>query len=108
MKPIPLLAACALTAAAATAQTAEAQTVEAPPAAATAASSPIGGATRHWLALQRGGGQAGTAHPVSGEVATLVYRRYLDSFRAPSSAPAATAGAATGTTSARGNAGRSH
>lgn len=104
MKSIPLLAACALTAAAATAQT-----VEAPPAAAAApgASSPIGGATRHWLALQRGGSHAGTAHPVSGEVATLVYRRYLDSFRAPGGSPAATAGAATGTTSSSGDAGRS-
>lgn len=105
MKSIFLLAACALGAA-----TATAQTVESPPAAAPAApaaSSPIGGATRHWLALQRGGSQAGTAHPVSGEVATLVYRRYLDSFRAPGSSPAATAGAATGTTSSSGDAGRS-
>lgn len=114
MKSILLLAACALAAAAATAQTIEAP--PAPPAAATATAptataSPIGEATRHWLALQRSGSQAGTAHPVSGEVATLVYRRYLDSFRAPHSAPTATSSTPTstppGTTGASGDAGRS-
>lgn len=81
MTPLPLLLACA----AATLTTALARAEPAPAAAApaAAASSPIGPATRQWLDLQRSGAQAGTAHPVPGEVATLAYRRYLDSLRAP-------------------------
>lgn len=44
---------------------------------------PLGAATRDWLALQRSGRAAGTAHPVPGEIATLTWRRYVDSFRQP-------------------------
>jgi hypothetical protein len=47
----------------------------------------IGPSTRRWLELQRSNAQAGRAHPMDGEVAHLVYRRYLDSFRSPVAAP---------------------
>ena len=89
MIPLPLLLACA--AATLTAVARAEPGAEAAPAA--AASSPIGPATRQWLELQRSGAQPGTAHPVPGDVATLVYRRYLDGLRAPA-AGGATAGTA--------------
>lgn len=89
MTPLPLLLACA-----AATLTAVARAEPAAAAAPAAASSPIGPATRQWLELQRSGAQPGTAHPVPGEVATLVYRRYLDGLRAP-----AAGGASPGTAS---------
>lgn len=49
--------------------------VAAPPA-------PSGSSTRDWLALQRSG-RAGSAHPIPGEIATLSWRRHVDSFRQP-------------------------
>ncbi|RYY82987.1 MAG: DUF3613 domain-containing protein [Comamonadaceae bacterium] len=42
----------------------------------------VGATTREWLALQRSG-RAGASHPIPGEIATLSWRRYLESFRQP-------------------------
>jgi hypothetical protein len=43
--------------------------------------SEIGHATRAWLALQRSNAEAAPAIAMTGAEATLMYRRYLDSFR---------------------------
>jgi hypothetical protein len=86
MIPLPLLLACAAATLTAVAR-AEPGATAAP---AAAASSPIGPSTRQWLELQRSGAQPGTAHPVPGEVATLVYRRYLEGLRAPAAGTAST------------------
>lgn len=50
-----------------------------------AAGKPAGGAdTRAWLELQASGSAAvGAAQPMPGEVADLVYQRYLNSFKYP-------------------------
>lgn len=39
--------------------------------------------TRTWLELQRSGSSAAPGKPVSGAVASRVYKRYLDSFSHP-------------------------
>ncbi|KAF1039305.1 MAG: hypothetical protein GAK33_01892 [Burkholderia lata] len=36
---------------------------------------------KEWLAMQRGNRAAAPAQPVLGDVASLVYQRYLDSFK---------------------------
>ncbi len=44
----------------------------------------VGEATSHLLALQRSGAAASpTARPIAGDVASLSYQRYLDSFTHP-------------------------
>lgn len=42
-----------------------------------------GRGTRDWLALQREGTRAGAAQPLPGPAATLLYQRYLNSFKNP-------------------------
>lgn len=62
-----------------------AATVVAPAAAGddrSAAYSP-GSVTRDWLRLQREGSSAGAAQPLPGAAATLLYQRYLNSFKNP-------------------------
>ncbi|HZR37148.1 MAG TPA: DUF3613 domain-containing protein [Nevskia sp.] len=84
----------------------------APAAAAPAASAPaagqgFGSQTRYWLATQTSGAYAVTdPRPMSGEAATLVYQRYLNSFTHPiperySSDSFTTSGGGTGSGSAR-------
>ncbi|TCJ17971.1 DUF3613 domain-containing protein [Parasulfuritortus cantonensis] len=43
----------------------------------------IGGSTERMLELQREGSAAGTLNPVSGDVASASYKRYLESFDKP-------------------------
>ncbi|WP_175849572.1 DUF3613 domain-containing protein [Burkholderia cepacia] len=43
--------------------------------------SDIDHSTREWLAMQRDNRAAGPTQPVLGDVASLVYQRYLDSFK---------------------------
>lgn len=43
--------------------------------------SDVGRSTRDWLAMQRDNRAAAPTQPVSGDVASLVYQRYLDSFK---------------------------
>lgn len=44
----------------------------------------VGDATQRLFALQRDGGAASpTPRPIAGDVATLSYQRYLDSFKRP-------------------------
>jgi mannose/fructose/N-acetylgalactosamine-specific phosphotransferase system component IIC len=59
----------------ASAATAYAQDVAGPHA------SEIDHSTREWLALQRDNRVAAPTQPVLGDVASLVYQRYLDSFK---------------------------
>lgn len=42
-----------------------------------------GSITRDWLRLQREGRSAGAAQPLPGAAATLLYQRYLNSFKNP-------------------------
>lgn len=42
-----------------------------------------GSVTRDWLRLQREGGSAGAAQGLPGDAATLIYQRYLNSFKNP-------------------------
>ncbi|HWY26179.1 MAG TPA: DUF3613 domain-containing protein [Nevskia sp.] len=54
------------------------------PAAAPAAGQGFGSQTRYWLATQTSGASSATdARPMPGEVASLVYQRYLNSFTHP-------------------------
>ena len=54
------------------------------PAAAPAAGQGFGSQTRYWLATQASGASSeNEARPMPGEVATLVYQRYLNSFTHP-------------------------
>ncbi|KWF57872.1 DUF3613 domain-containing protein [Burkholderia pseudomultivorans] len=43
--------------------------------------SDIGHSTKEWLAMQRDNRAAAPTQPVLGDVATLTYQRYLDSFK---------------------------
>lgn len=54
-----------------------------PAALATATPRPVGASTRAWLHLQRSGEQAGSASPIPGEIATITWKRHVDSFRHP-------------------------
>lgn len=48
-----------------------------------AAADGFGGVTRSWLDLQRSGRSAAPDRPMSGVVASRVYKRYLNSFEHP-------------------------
>lgn len=48
-----------------------------------AATDEVGEDTRTWLELQRSGRSAAPDRPMSGVVASRVYKRYLDSFSHP-------------------------
>ncbi|WP_175030094.1 DUF3613 domain-containing protein [Burkholderia lata] len=43
--------------------------------------SDVGRSTKDWLAMQRDNRAAAPAQPVFGDVASLAYQRYLDSFK---------------------------
>lgn len=43
----------------------------------------LGAATREWLELQRSGRAAGSQHGIPGEIASLNWRRYVDSYKTP-------------------------
>ncbi len=43
--------------------------------------SDVGRSTKSWLAMQRDNRAAAPAQPVFGDVASLAYQRYLDSFK---------------------------
>ena len=47
----------------------------------TLGASDVGRSTNEWLALQRDNRAAAPVQPVLGDVATLAYQRYLDSFK---------------------------
>jgi hypothetical protein len=49
--------------------------------AAPADASDVGRATKDWLAMQRDNRAAAPTQPMLGDVASLVYQRYLDSFK---------------------------
>lgn len=63
----------------------------------------VGTATEAILKMQREGSAAGQAQPVSGEVASRAYKRYLDSFTQPirESSPANGSTARLATTASR-------
>ncbi|MDN7933576.1 DUF3613 domain-containing protein [Burkholderia metallica] len=48
---------------------------------ATQGASDVGRSTRDWLSIQRDNRAAAPAQPVFGDVASLAYQRYLDSFK---------------------------
>ncbi|AOI92184.1 DUF3613 domain-containing protein [Burkholderia pseudomultivorans] len=48
---------------------------------ATPIASDIGRSTKEWLSMQRENRAAAPTQPMLGDVATLVYQRYLDSFK---------------------------
>ncbi len=75
-----------------------------------AVSGEVGSSTRAWLDLQGRNAQPGRSHPVPGEVAGVVWKRYVDSFRGghgSGSGQPATGGSATpsasGSTGGSGN-----
>ncbi len=79
---LALAFALAFAASGSSAQTAEAATADAAaPAAPLSAGPAVGDATRNLLKAQRSTG--GPARPIPGDVATLSYQRYLDSFKHP-------------------------
>lgn len=45
------------------------------------AASDVGHSTRDWLSMQGGNRAAAPTQPLLGDVASLVYQRYLDSFK---------------------------
>ncbi|MCA8042141.1 DUF3613 domain-containing protein [Burkholderia seminalis] len=47
----------------------------------TAGASDVGRSTRDWLTMQRDNRASAPAQPLLGDVASLVYQRYLDSFK---------------------------
>ncbi|WP_240327424.1 MULTISPECIES: DUF3613 domain-containing protein [Burkholderia] len=47
----------------------------------TSSASDVDRSTREWLALQRDNRAAAPTQPVLGDVASLIYQRYLDSFK---------------------------
>ncbi|MCU9954917.1 DUF3613 domain-containing protein [Burkholderia sp. BKH01] len=47
----------------------------------TAGASDVGHSTRDWLTMQRDNRAAAPTQPLLGDVASLVYQRYLDSFK---------------------------
>ncbi|WP_176051258.1 DUF3613 domain-containing protein [Burkholderia sp. BCC1644] len=47
----------------------------------TAGASDVDRSTRDWLAMQRDNRAAAPTQPLLGDVASLVYQRYLDSFK---------------------------
>ncbi|MBN3773781.1 MULTISPECIES: DUF3613 domain-containing protein [Burkholderia] len=47
----------------------------------TAGASDVGRSTKAWLSMQRDNRAAAPTQPLLGDVASLVYQRYLDSFK---------------------------
>ncbi|WP_321792007.1 DUF3613 domain-containing protein [Burkholderia pyrrocinia] len=47
----------------------------------TAGASDVGRSTKDWLTMQRDNRAAAPTQPMFGDVASLVYQRYLDSFK---------------------------